>query len=280
MSKTPRTIQIYLPDGEPTGIREAEITTSILKIIEFPRAELHRVAVSNEFSQVGVYILIGEDENGQDIAYIGQSGELKSRLGQHAKSKDFWNRGIAILSKTNSITQTHALYIEWRAIQTATEAGRYRLENANTGSKPHTPAPLEADCNVLFDAIKTLTGVLGYSLFKPLRQSEDSPSAKEIFYLKRGGVDAQCEYTNEGFVVLEGSKGKSNIAETYNYLKPQRDQLIKQGIVRIEGDEIIFTKDHLFKSPSAASSAVLGMASNGWSDWKDTNGVKLDSKRQ
>lgn len=38
--KKPRTIQIFLPTGDPAGIRIAEITTSIMRLIEVPRSDL------------------------------------------------------------------------------------------------------------------------------------------------------------------------------------------------------------------------------------------------
>ena len=40
MSSTPKTIQIFLPSGEPHGIRIAEITTRIVQVIEVPRSLL------------------------------------------------------------------------------------------------------------------------------------------------------------------------------------------------------------------------------------------------
>ena len=37
MNPTPKTIQIFLPGGDPRGIRIAEITTRILQVMEVPR---------------------------------------------------------------------------------------------------------------------------------------------------------------------------------------------------------------------------------------------------
>jgi len=34
----PQTIQLFLPDGSPSSIREAEITNRLVKAIFFPRA--------------------------------------------------------------------------------------------------------------------------------------------------------------------------------------------------------------------------------------------------
>lgn len=37
MNAHPQTIQIFLPSGDPQGIRVAEITTRIVRVIEVPR---------------------------------------------------------------------------------------------------------------------------------------------------------------------------------------------------------------------------------------------------
>lgn len=42
MSMTPKTIQIFLPGGDPRGIRVAEITTRIVQVIEVPPQPIAR----------------------------------------------------------------------------------------------------------------------------------------------------------------------------------------------------------------------------------------------
>jgi len=54
----PKTIQIFLPSGEPTGIRVAEITTRIVQVIEVPRKRLPEFFAMPESTQVGVYFLL------------------------------------------------------------------------------------------------------------------------------------------------------------------------------------------------------------------------------
>ena len=39
--KRSRTIQIFLPTGDPAGIRIAEQTTSIIRLIEVPRSDIY-----------------------------------------------------------------------------------------------------------------------------------------------------------------------------------------------------------------------------------------------
>ena len=153
----PRTIQIYLPKGDPRGLRVAELTTSIVRITEVPRALLDEFQDTPEAKQVGIYLLINDDED-QDYpaVYIGQTGGVGKRLGEHHKQKEFWNRALVVVSLTNNLTQTHTLYLEWLGIKTANEAGRYKVENGTAGSKPHTPAPLEADCQEILTPCELL----------------------------------------------------------------------------------------------------------------------------
>ncbi|PJC12824.1 MAG: hypothetical protein CO066_09025, partial [Comamonadaceae bacterium CG_4_9_14_0_8_um_filter_60_18] len=43
----------------------------------------------------------------------------------------------------------------------------------------------------------------------------------------------------------------------------------------------VFTRDHLFASPSMAAIAVMGRSANGWLEWKTEQGQTLDvAKRQ
>jgi len=275
MNNSAKTIQIFLPTGEPTGIRIAEITTSVLRVIEVPRTKLDDFFAMDESSQVGIYFLFGDD----DKLYIGQSGDLKSRLTQHNKTKEFWNKAVVVLSLTNNFTQTHALYLEWLSINQAKHAGRYFLENANHGSKPHAPAPLEADCSVFFEQMKVVMGTLGYPLFKSLVTKK--ANSEELFYCKRNGVNGTGLYTDEGFVVLKGSIGRADVPELYKDKLPKlRSELLTSGEAVIEDNQLVLKKDVLFKSPSGASDFLVCMSTNGWVEWKDKNGTTLsDLKR-
>jgi hypothetical protein len=253
MMPRPQTIQIFLPAGDPRGMRVAEITTRIVRLIEVPRSQLADFLKMPEAQQVGVYFLMGElSEAGLPRAYIGQSGNVGYRLLQHNqgndRGKDFWNRALVVISLTNSMTQTHALFLEWFAIAEATKAGRYSLENGNTGSQPYTPAPLQADCHGI-----------------------------------RGSADGVGEYTTEDFVVLKGSKGRiENVASIQGTSNVQiHKSLVKDGVMAPQDGLYVFTRDHLFPSPSQAAMALMGRSANGWVEWKADNGKTLDElKRQ
>ena len=284
----PQTIQIFLPTGDPRGMRVAEITTRIVRVIEVPRSQLADFLKMPESEQVGVYFLMGElSEAGLPRTYIGQSGNVGKRLEQHHQNKDFWNRAFVVISLTNSMTQTHALFLEWLAIAEATKAGRYGLENGNTGSQPYTPAPLQADCHEIHETAATLLATLGQPIFEPLTNAPTAQGKVELFYCKGSGVDGVGEYTSEGFVVHKGSKGRAEIVASIQGTSNERmrSQLVIEGVLAEQpgssGALLVFTRDHLFSSPSTAAMAVMGRSANGWVEWKTASGKTLDEiKRQ
>ena len=271
----PQTIQIFLPAGDPQGIRVAEITTRIVRVIEVPRSLLGEFLKMPEADQVGVYFLFGEDEEGGvPRCYVGQTGSLKARLSQHNAARDFWNRALIAVSLTNSLTNTHASYLEWLSIQQAQAAGRYVLENGNAGGKPHTPAPMQADCSEIHATIRMLLATLGHPVFDPLAKPVSVPGQMDdLYYCRARGAEGRGQYTEEGFVVFKGSSGRVDV--TPSYLSRSRERLLKQGVLVIQGDRIRFERDHLFKTPSGASDCVTGGNTNGWLEWRRGDGRTL-----
>jgi hypothetical protein len=285
VSSHPQTIQIFLPAGDPQGIRVAEITTRIVRVIEVPRSLLGDFLRMPEADQVGVYFLFGEDEeDGSAKAYIGQTGSLKARLAQHNASKAFWNRALVAVSLTNSLTNTHASYLEWMSIQRAQQAGRYGLDNGNGGARPHTPAPLQADCMEIHDTLRVLLATLGHPLFEAVAKvsvmtSTDRPTdavQAELYFCRSRDADARGQYTEEGFVVLRGSTGRLDTTASFTYRG--REKLIRQGVISVRDDRIRFERDHLFNTPSGASDCVTGRATNGWLEWKQADGDTLHDR--
>ena len=287
MNPTPKTIQIFLPGGDPRGIRIAEITTRIVQVIEVPRSLLQDFLKMDESDQVSLYFLFGDAGDGSEPrVYIGQTGDLRARLVSHNQKKDFWQRALVLISRTNSLTQTHGLFLEWHSLQAARKAGRYADENGNSGSKPHTPAPLQADCLEIFDTGRTLLATLGYPVFEPVASqvvgSKAAASNEELFYLKASGADARGLYTPEGFVVLKGSTGRrANVPSIVDTGEGRfRKKLVETGVMVENGEQVVFPKDHLFGSPSMAGMALTGRTTNGWRDWKNGAGVTLDKLKR
>ncbi len=284
MSATPKTIQIFLPSGDPRGIRVAEITTRIVQVIEVPRSLLQDFLKMPESEQVALYFLFGESEDGaEQKVYIGQTGDLRARLTKHNKEKEFWERALVLISRTNSLTQTHALFLEWHCLQSARQAGRLHRRERQRGQQGAYARPAGGGLPRDFREGHTLLATLGYPLFDPVAKSAAS-RADDIFYCTSSASKRSGMYTQEGFVVLKGSVGRKevNVPSIIGTAGERlRSRLLESGVMRVDGDSIVFERDHLFRSPSMAALALIGRTSNGWVDWKTKAGKTLDAvKRQ
>ena len=192
--------------------------------------------------------------------YVGQTGDLRTRLVSHNQKKDFWQRALVLISRTHSLTQTHALFLEWCCLQAARTAGRYADQNGNSGSKPHTPAPLEAECLEMFETGSALLATLGYPLFDPVGVSGTSPMEEEVFTCTSSGITGRGLYTPEGFVVLKGSVGrKANVPSIVRTSYERfRNKLIDAGVMRAVDDAVVFEKDHLFGCAQHGPACIAG----------------------
>jgi hypothetical protein len=113
----------------------------------------------------------------------------------------------------------------------------------------------------------------------PAPQAVEKSKADEIFFCKASGTDGRGLFTQEGFVVLRGSIGRK---EDVSFMvdkttKPFWVKLLDSGVMREEGDTVIFEKDHLFRTPSLAAAALMGRTANGWLEWKTEDGTTLDT---
>ena len=278
----PAVIKIFLPSGDPTAIRIAEISSIILCAIEVPRLQLNNFFDLPESRKAALYCLLGEDENGKQQVYIGQTSRLKKRLKSHNEQKDFWNKAIIFVSSTNKMTKAHMLYLESVIIEKVIQANRYKIENNKSGLKQHMPRELQAECDVCFDEIEVLSETLGFPLFKPINSSsgalKNNDQESLLFYCKRNGSNGKGVYNNEGFIVLQGSIVSSKPSNTFSksYYAKRREKLMIDNIIVERDKKLIFSEDYLFDSVSAASAVLIGTSSNGWEVWKDSEDRTLD----
>ena len=103
-----------------------------------------------------------------------------------------------------------------------------------------------------------------------------------MFFCIGSDADGRGLYTQEGFVVLKGSSGRiENVPSLGVHLEKFREKLVSSDTIQEQDGRIVFQKDHLFKTPSTAASALMGRRANGWKEWKNQAGQTLDEvKRQ
>lgn len=284
-----QTIQIYLPSGDPAGLRVANLTTRTVRVFEVPRSLLSDFLKRPEAGQVGVYYLFGAGDDETPRCYIGQSGNVGVRLQQHTGTKDFWTKAMVAVSLTNEWTSTHAAYLEWLSVSRATAAGRYVLLNGNQASNPFTPEPLEADCQEFIETVAVLLATLGAPVLEPVKlgpphsfgQTGAGAGEPEKLYFKETGCEATGYQTPEGLLVLAGSRGRPSLVPSAPpSIATQRDTLQADGVITINKQELVFLKDHLFGSPSAAGCVLIGRTTNGRTGWRNGSGQSINDLEQ
>lgn len=275
-----KTIQIFLTDGSPRGIKLAEITSNIDLAVFIPRNKINDAVGRQEVNEPGVYFLFGEsDESSKPLVYIGQSRNCIDRIKKHDQKKDFWNHAVLIVSKTRNFTQAHIEYLEELAISMAYEAGRYKLDNGVSPRKIKVPETLEADLLDNFDTIKILLSTLGFPLFEGLGRKEKK--SENRLFCKGKNAKAEGEYVDDGLVVYKGSTSIVDFAPTTSsgHLL-LRKKLIESKVLEKHGDVCEFLEDYLFSTPSAAAAQIQGRHANGWIEWKDEKGRTLDELKR
>ena len=276
-----KTISIYLPDGNPKGVKICEIPNSIIKAIQIPRNLIKEAQDYENLEKVGIYFLFSEkDELSQFKTYIGEAEDIKKRIKQHdSPNKDYWNYVVCFVSGKDNLNKAHVRFLESFCYKEAEKSKRTELMNNCSPTRPNL-SPSERDFSLqFFDEIKLILGTLGYPIFEKIKKAEKE---EEVFYCKGKDAEAKGNLTEEGFVVYGGSKARLDDVPSLNYaIKEYKEALKRNGILKEVNNKLIFDEDLLMSSPSNAAAVVLGRPANGWIEWKNKDGKTLDElKRQ
>lgn len=268
-----KTIQIYLPNGDPKSVKQAAITTDKIEVFQIPRTILSENKNFLDFN--GIYILADSLKSEKPKIYIGK-GNVKSRVSQHDKNKDFWNVIFAIKLNDNGFDDAQNSYLEHYFIKKATDLGMSTLvENKQIPKCPKLSAPALSDLQHYINTIEILLSTLGLKCFQIMETQSES-----VFVCKdKYGNIGEGEYLEDGFMLYKGAKCSLELHKGTKSL-PMREALIQDGTLKKFGDHYVLQSNKIFSSVSSASSIVLGRRSNGWTEWKDSKGKTLDELKR
>lgn len=290
MAKRSKNINMFLMDGEVTGKIKCTLSNWTGVIYKIPRIQLGDLKSRDEMKQSGIYFLFGRDEDKQkDVTYIGQATTRKNgegvllRIQEHTRDThaDYFNDVIILTTQNNSFGPTEISYLENKFTQLAKEAGRYIVKNGNDPNPGNVTEEKESELDEIVENTLMIIGTLGYRVFVPMTKkvSQDlTDNYSTYLYLKRKTkksnkvIEATCERTTEGFVVLEGSQVEIKDSPYLPAsLKEMRQNLIASRVIQ----DGVLKEKQLFSSPSYAAAFLLGMQTNGRTDWKDQDGRTL-----
>lgn len=280
---------LFLMDGEVTGRIKCTLANWTGLAYKIPRSYLDKCKDRQDLKQSGVYFLIGKNDDGEDEVYIGQAGIRKNgegvlfRVTEHLNGSFYFSEAVMLTTQNNSFGPTEISYLENKFTNMALEADRFKIRNGNDPNPGNVTEEKESELEDFIEYSVMVLGVLGYKIFVPILEKEKARSTTKeddglILYLSRRSrksnrkIEAKCVRTNEGFVVLKDSMIDTIDSETIpKSIKELREKNRENG--EMSGGKI--TKDCLFNSPSYASAYVLGMPSNGRTDWKTKEGITL-----
>lgn len=288
--KRSKNINMFLMDGEVTGIIKCTLSNWTGVIYKIPRIQLADLKSRDEMKRSGIYFLFGRDEDRQkDVTYIGQATNRKNgegvllRVQEHTRDihADYFNDVIILTTQNNSFGPTEISYLENRFTQLAKEAGRFIVKNGNEPNSGNVTEEKQSELDEVVENTLMIVGTLGYRVFVPMTKKAGqniSEGNSTHLCLKRKTkksnrmIEAICEQTSEGFVVLEGSQVEMIDSPTLpTSLKELRKELMEANVIK----DGILQENQLFSSPSYAAAFLLGMPTNGRTDWKNQDGKTL-----
>ena len=284
-----RSLRLFLVDGTPNGLLTAEIMNWTGHVLTGPRSKLAELVQRPECGRTGVYFLVGPDpeNNLRFKVYIGESDDVAKRLKQHnrpeasegtAGGKDFWEKVCLVTSKDQNLTKTHVKYLESLLISIANQVGRCELLNGTAHDYGNLPESDRADMAFFLEQIRTVLPVLGFDFLRELSKPSAAVSASLVaqvsssprFNLEvpRYGISAQGQEVDGEFFVLKGSKARVEWVGTERGYQGLFKQLVAEGLLVAQGsDNLVFSDDYAFSSPSAAAAVVCGRSANGRTSW-------------
>jgi len=274
-------ITILFQQDNPNGLKIVEMDGWSGKCFIAPRANLKDLKKIPEASQPGIYFLFGEGEDpARPEVYIGQGAFFIDRLLVHDKDakKNKWSTAVAF---TGGLDVGDVTFLEHVAVKMAKSANRYKIENGNAPKEKILNDYRRNSAEAYFENIRFILSAFGFSLFD---EKPSERSVEEMYYWKTDKADAKGTLLeNSKFIVFESSVAR--IKESPSFIGSSgsnlRARLLKEGILKhINDDSYVFTKDHIFTSPSAAGDTVAGRSTNGWTVWGNKNKKTLDEVKR
>ena len=212
-----------------------------------PRSQLKEFTQRPEAGRPGVYVLTGPDpeDGGADLA--------SHRRGRSPRPAPGAAPGQGVLD--------HRLRLHLQG----------RLPEQGPRPAPGGPA----DSAWPQAAAKRCSGFRRVVLCCPARLSafEQPPTWPPQIPDPLGARAGRGYESPNGFTVLKGARGRRDFtASSPDALIRTREQLIRQGVLARQDNQVELLQDYEFKSPSQAAGLLLARSANGRLDWKDAAG--------
>jgi hypothetical protein len=275
-------IKLFLVDGTPDGLRIVEKSNWTGVGLVCTRSQYPDVRNRPEFQGAGAYVLVGPGASVLPRIYVGEAEILRKRLDQQHKTNEFWTRLVAFTSRDENLNKAHVRYLEARLIALATAAKRAEIANGTAPPNPSLSEAETADVESFLRDMLLIFPLLEVNAFQQTATqpttapTEPSSATDAELHLIGPSAKGLGKDTPEGFIVRSGSAARAAaVPSIHPWLADLRATLLEQGILTPQADQLRFTQDYAFDSPSSAAGVLLGRAANGRTKWKTSNGRSL-----
>jgi hypothetical protein len=273
------TIKIFLPDGQPDGIKIVEKLGWTGRALQVPRSQWADRRSRDELGRPGVYVLTGPRDDGGSLPemYIGEGETPRRRIDGHA-TKEFWTVATLFTSSDENLNKAHLRYLESRLIGLAAAAGRVRLDN---GTAPEVPPLAESEgayAEQFLQNMLLIYPLIGINAFEVPPRADGGP-VDDLLSISGPQCNGTGRETSGGFTVYAGSLGRLALTpSTANAVLVLRRDLESNGVIAPEGDSFRMVRDFEFSSPSQAAAFLLARPANGRDAWRDAGGATLNDR--
>jgi hypothetical protein len=280
VSRSPqgRSLELFFIDGKPDGMQTAEEINWTGHVLLAPRTRIVDALKRRQAQHTGVYLLLGDDEHGEPLLYVGESENMADRLRNHDTKKDWWTSAVLITTGANSLHKAHVRYLEARLVEIARSVGRIGLDNGNQPGGASLPEAAENSMEVFLDTLMMVLPAMRIDCFleqtRPTIELAQDQAETAVFELvnKKNRIHATAVIQDGEVVVQAGSQAREEwrgqgTAKNSSYAELHRE-LVRAGVLKVEGTQTVFARNYAFKSPSAAASVVTGRVTNGTFEWK------------
>lgn len=176
-----------------------------------PRTEINKLLEVEEAKRFGVYILLSDNQ-----IYAGEASDLKTRIKQHDKSKNWWERAVLITTTDNSFDQADINYLESSIIGFARKQKNLKCENKQVGNKIKLDDMKKASLDSFLKEALEIMKVLGVLKIESKASLDDKDN--DIGRLKHGNGG---RYVALRFLKEKGFPFKDGFV--YNYSAKQKE---------------------------------------------------------
>jgi hypothetical protein len=128
------------------------------------------IASSATPQPAGVYLLYADHfdraTHGNQL-YVGQTGAIGQRLGQHIGKKEFWTAVMVFTSAGDWMNVAYTPNIERQFIEWAKQANRYDLDNGDDGREEHLGQEDQARLQSFLAGVRPALRLAGIDVFEP-----------------------------------------------------------------------------------------------------------------